>query len=578
MFVERLLAGLISPQNRLGELDDTLVVDIDHYRALLMREARVLSEAGQIDRAVAGWAFTCIADGWVDEHLLNIRDCLLELGAVADQEHLDRLLRAAVLQILGATPNLQPADVLLLETVTQPNPRGDESESLGVRLLARHYAKELGLLSRASGVTERTPLGDTALKLPRHSLPGYLLALEVLQSAGNADRWRTPRRALAHLLESREFDVPATAQARRVIDPEGLLPWRRVRRLALMGLCEPVPEPEAPAPAADDRPTWRYRLLPYGEEALRQVLREPPSEVVRIAEAVLAEQTRQAMRPLLQRTRSFDPFQALPKSAAAAPVPEHQAPPAPASPGKANGVPVTVMRPAVAQTQGRNLAPSPPSTAPAVERTAPPPRARPEPESFPPPAERAPEPAAPSIELDTEAMFSEPTAVGELRDSPKDMKDMQALQELDLLLLIRRAWEELHARQVCFNLLGGAPRILGDRRVLLQACRELLRSAAESAQQGQATPTVTIELIAADEEVVLLCHDNGPPLSAADREGILDVSFGMISEGPRTGLVRAHRSLLSQGAGLSLLPPRLGGTSVRVLIPRTPRYFRREAA
>src|SRR5581483_9219486 len=113
MFVERLVAGLSSPQNRLGELDDALVVDVDHYRALLMREARALGESSETDRAVASWAFTCIADGWVDDHLNSVRDGLLELGAVSDQEHLDRLLHAAVLRIVAVDTPLQPADALL---------------------------------------------------------------------------------------------------------------------------------------------------------------------------------------------------------------------------------------------------------------------------------------------------------------------------------------------------------------------------------------------------------------------------------------------------------------------------------
>src|SRR5439155_403894 len=142
---------------------------------------------------------------------------LLELGAVSQQQHLDRVLHAAVLHILGAESGLDPADAVALETVLRPAGSGD-AEPLGLRLLSRHYALELGLLCRGSepaGPPVRTALGDTALRLPRHNLPAYLLALEMLQSAGAGDRWRTPRRALAFMTEAREFDVPTTAQARR---------------------------------------------------------------------------------------------------------------------------------------------------------------------------------------------------------------------------------------------------------------------------------------------------------------------------------------------------------------------------
>src|SRR6185503_17933140 len=100
------------------------------------------------------------------------------------------------------------------------------------------------------------------------------------------------RRALSYMAEVREFDIPTSSQGRRQMDPEGLVPWRRVRRLALMGLCEAVGVHEV---GEDEEERCRYRLLPYGDEVLRLVLREPPSEVVRLAQAMLAEQTRQAL-------------------------------------------------------------------------------------------------------------------------------------------------------------------------------------------------------------------------------------------------------------------------------------------
>ena len=95
MFLDRLSAELAAPHNRLSELDERLHLDVDRYRALMMQEARALCEGGHIDAQVVAWAFSCIADGWIDEHLQHLRDSLLELGAITDQGHLDRLLRAA---------------------------------------------------------------------------------------------------------------------------------------------------------------------------------------------------------------------------------------------------------------------------------------------------------------------------------------------------------------------------------------------------------------------------------------------------------------------------------------------------
>ena len=69
MFLDRLSAELAAPQNHLSELDERLHLDLDRYRALLMQEARALCDGGHIDPEVVAWAFSCIADGWVDEHV-----------------------------------------------------------------------------------------------------------------------------------------------------------------------------------------------------------------------------------------------------------------------------------------------------------------------------------------------------------------------------------------------------------------------------------------------------------------------------------------------------------------------------
>jgi C4-dicarboxylate-specific signal transduction histidine kinase len=147
---------------------------------------------------------------------------------------------------------------------------------------------------------------------------------------------------------------------------------------------------------------------------------------------------------------------------------------------------------------------------------------------------------------------------------------------VDLNQLIQRAWEEIRAPRVRFTLHGPGVRVPGDRKVLLQALRELLRSAADAAQQS-AAPAVTVEVQPGEDEVVLQVHDNGPPMSLADREAVLDTSWGLFTEGPRTGLVRAHRTLAAHGVSLVLPAPRMGGTTARISLPRN-RAVRRAAA
>ena len=86
-----------------------------------------------------------------------------------------------------------------------------------------------------------------------------------------------------------------------------------------------------------------------------------------------------------------------------------------------------------------------------------------------------------------------------------------------------------------------------------------------------------MELLHSGEDAAVLLHDNGAPLSVADQEGLLDATLGMLNEGGRADLLRAHRSLLAQGAQIGVLPSRLGGTSLRVVIPKAPRSLRRAA-
>ncbi len=602
MFVARLLAALKMPLTHLGVLDDTLVLDVDLYRAALLCLLQKLGDQGALDEPTACWIFDCIADGWVDEHLANVRDGLLELGAVQDQAHLNRLLMAATHHILGCGPGtpahgllgaaadgvLSAADTLLLQTVTQAlQGPGSDQEPLGLRLLARRYALELGLLARAaSGEATgaaalphiaRTRLGEAVLALPQKSVLTFLLALETLQSGGPADRWRTPRSALGPMSAQPQFLVATTAQARRTVDAAGLFPWRRIRRLHLLGICEPVrlqDERGEPLPEDATRAAYPYRLSAAGAAAIAGVLAEPRSDLVELAELLLHERAQAAVAPLLRRA---------PALAAAAPTPVMPAPPlaelapgiSPASPRPAEGVaelPVRVPTPPRSDNWSGELpwrVAGPLSTLPATAATL------------------------------ADPLFSDSLLASGVESRPFPLAAPgsgaeSSRQELDIGSLIERAWAELHITGVHFALLGPTVRTVGERRALLQAWRELLRCAADAALQGvHSPPLVTVELDPSPEAVEILIHDSGPPLAPIapseltdagtprpEREALLALAEPTqlhALPGARRGMWLAQHTLTGQGAQLTLAAPQLGGTTVRVTLPRSPRPVRSAA-
>ncbi len=672
MFVARLLAALKMPLTHLGMLDDTLVLDVDLYRAALLSLVHKLSDEGAVDDAIAGWTFGCIADGWVDEHLTSVRDALLELGAVRDQAHLNRLLMAATHHILGCGPgtpahglwvgsdvdgaagadgSLGAADALVLQTVTQALQGADsDHEPLGLRLLARRYALELGLLWRepagVGGKAVRTPLGDAVLALPHRYVLTFLLALETLQSAGPADRWRTPRGALQAMSAQPQFLVATTAQARRMADAAGLFPWRRIRRLHLLGVCEPVrlqDEHGEPLPEDATRAAYPYRMSAAGTAAISGVLAEPRSELVELAEFLLRERAQAAVAPLLRRPPPLAPPTAYPSPLA----PSAAYPPALALPA--------AYPPALALPAAYPPALAPPAAYPPALAL---------PTAYPPPLRALQLPeldasdplAAPRPWLSTDAAPAHPLAAPPRPWLPTDAAAAHALaerparlparfedrgdelpwrvagplstlpataaaladpllsdlplgtggearlgaplltpasgsgaesarQEIDIGGLIQRAWAELQVTGVHFALLGPTVRTVGERRALLQAWRELLRCAADAALQGaHSPPLVTVELDPSAEAVQVLIHDSGPPLvppaaielAEADsvrREpealpALADPARLHAVSGVRRGMWLAQHTLLGQGAQLALSTPQLGGTTVRVTLPR----------
>ena len=551
MFLDHLLAALRNPHSQLFQLDDELPFDADRYRALLSAETWRRGRSGQLDEATVAWVFRCIADGWVDEHLLDIRDALLELLAIRDADHLDALLCLATEQILGESqrplsvadeeaPLLTPADHQLLRTTTSAV-TGDHSHRLGLRLLARRYAMQLGLLVARPRAWQRTCLGDAVLELPRAYAWPLLLSLETLQALDPFDRWRVSTEALGAMLDRPTFVV-------RTADLDGdaeaaLFPWQRVRRMQRCGLVEPAPSLRTVTDEAQ-RSEFGFRLTTAAASAAERVLRTPEHEVMRLAKSLLFERTEEAMQPYRQRQVSAPP-------PSRAQVAEHVLPPI-------DGISSLSLD----ELTGSEVDGLPSSRLLRVTDLWTPPSAMTgERESG--TSER--EPGTATMDSTTEALEPARPSSGSERGP----------QEIDLGPLIRRAWGDLQERRVHFSLLGPTAEVIGERRLLVQTLRELLRVASVSAQHGShSLALVTVELAPQDDHVVLFVHDNGmgPPLP--ELPSLLEMTDEELAEpvdldGERPSLHRIQQSLWGLGGELTMMAPRLGGTSLRIILPRT---------
>lgn len=546
MFLDHLLAALRNPQSQLFQLDDELPLDVDRYRALLSAETWRLGRSGQLDESTVAWVFRCIADGWVDEHLSDIRDALLELLAIRDADHLDALLCLATRQIVGVTdearsvadeeaPLLTAADHQLLRATTSAV-TGEESHRVGLRLFARRYAIQLGLLSQKSGSWQRTCLGDAVLELPRMYAWPLLLSLESQQAMDAYDRWRVSKESLSEMRRRASF-VVRTAEPSDAGEREDarLFPWQRVRRMLRCGLVESLPV--GSGDVAEPRSEFGFRLTQAAMEAAERVLRAPEHEVVRLARSLMVERTEEAMQPYRYRhAQSVEPARSGSRSEPSViehALPSHlmvQPPGSDEEPGASRLLRVT------------DLWSPPPMTELVQDASGP----------------SEPEPATEPVEP------LRPASGGE-----------RGPQEIDLGPLIRRAWGDLQERRVHFSLLGPSAQVFGERRLLVQTLRELLRGAALSAQHGShSLALVTVELAPQEDHVVLFVHDNGmgpplpmlPSLMEMSDEELADVDD---PDSEQPSLQRIQQSLWSLGGELTLMAPRLGGTSLRIILPRS---------
>lgn len=484
-------------------------------------ESRVLDGNRSLDEARAAWLVDLCEEGWLDEHLLDLHDVLLELCPELPGAAMERLIRTAMFSFFeeasldspelpvrsGAT--LTEAELALLRRATQLVTGGAcESQGLGLSRFVWRYARALGLLELREGrepgavTCVRTPLGDSALRLTGGRLLPFLLGLEVRGSSGPADRYRAPRAALLRMQAAPTFAVPTTGSARRRIDPDGVLSWWRVRRLLRMGLCEAVPGSAKPEGGQE---IYAFRLTRAGHAAIAETLAATPDAHPLAASA---------------------PFAATESGASAAIVPTASGPSS--QPG---------------------LAASPSPSLSSVSSPAP----------------------YGSVE-------------SEVAPTPSSNPSGGGLRELEVGPLLVRAWSELKVHRVQFELCGPSVCVLADRKALLCIFRELLRAGAEAALHGASSPPSVYAQVADGGDgafITVEMDDSGPPLPSAflrepglvpesslwgvgDSSDELDLSL-------RRSLFRTVEDLHAQGGSLAFLPSRLGGASLRINLPRLPR-------
>lgn len=527
MFLEHLFFALRNPRGQLFVRDDELPFDADRYRAILSAETWSKEQTGELDTATAAWVFRCIADGWVDAHLSDIRDALLELLAVRNTDHLHDLLCRATLNIVGSGGKKRPdapvenplseTDVQLLQTVAhavtdQPTPL------LGGRLFARRYAQQVGLFSHTVGGCKRSALGDAVLELPTLYVWPFLLGVEMFQTMGQTDRWRVPQETLAALLE--RVSVPVRTTFLDGNQDTQLFLWPLVRRLHRQGLVEPLTLEPPPSEAAQG--IFYFRLTSIGVEALERVLRTPEHQAVHLGRMLLQQQT-QAW------TRAWTDQIAL-------------------------------------------GAPHPDQRLTEIEHTVPP---RPNPEQLDPVLARITDFEQPPGPTASEPKNADPPSGPPILAKPTVLTARDDLG-VELAALIRAAWTELQEKHVHFTLIGPATRILGDRRVLLRIMREVLRSSALSARQGHGSlALVSVAISAHDNQVVVLVHDNGigPALTSRPTQALHTSETEAVVIEPRAdrlNFLQIQSYVQALGGDIVAVAPRLGGTSLQIVFPAGP--------
>ena len=88
MFVEHLIATLVSPLGSPLSRWDRWQLPVDRYRGQLTQKACALSASGELDAETTSWVLRCVAEGWLDAYLSDLRDGLPSRPFIGDEDYI----------------------------------------------------------------------------------------------------------------------------------------------------------------------------------------------------------------------------------------------------------------------------------------------------------------------------------------------------------------------------------------------------------------------------------------------------------------------------------------------------------
>ena len=252
-------------------------------RSFLVEALDRLQERGEPERRVqdlhARW--TAHVDRFADELLTRLR---AGFAARAGGDEVRALVRAGMLLRFGLDPpELSIGRRLEVEQLAELAERTafrSLQPAAGAVVDVPRYCWEVRLTQRVRAGAALTRAGWAAMSLRGPDLVRLLLALEVRQSAGVADRWRLSR-VLAHHLHVRRqlddrYDWPGDGDEHPLHEDTS-------RRLHALGVLDRIWDEE-------DRPCG-WRLTPFGQEIVAEIAEGGETPFTAAAAALSREAT-----------------------------------------------------------------------------------------------------------------------------------------------------------------------------------------------------------------------------------------------------------------------------------------------
>jgi PAS domain S-box-containing protein len=167
-------------------------------------------------------------------------------------------------------------------------------------------------------------------------------------------------------------------------------------------------------------------------------------------------------------------------------------------------------------------------------------------------------------------------------------------EPLDLSLLVRSMAERLELSipehiSLELDLAAGLPSVAGERARLQQVIASIVENAVEAIGPARGTISIRTRVEVASEDgkarsalraelVVLEVTDDGRGMSEEARHRAFEPLFSTKPAGRGLGLAIVHESVRAHGGAVAIAASALGGTTVRVFLPRTgPRVAPRAA-